>query len=295
MRARLLLPASLVAVVFGTGLFFFSAQARGAGTVVPAATPSTQSTIPNANPNGTATTTPTTTPNTTGATRIPEPTVSIPPRLAGEGRTLFVQNCSSCHGVNAEGSIRAPNLVGLGSATIDFWVSTGRMPLATPEAQATIKPPRFNERQTHSIAAYVNSLAPPTGPGIPKLDLAMANEAAGANLFALNCAGCHTITAVGDALSAGTFAPSLYQASPTQVAEAVRIGPGQMPRFGAQVISFKQLNDLARYVSYLHSPSDPGGFPLGHVGPVTEGFVALLIGLGGLMLVCYWIGDRNRA
>ena len=34
-------------------------------------------------------------------------------------------------------------------------------------------------------------------------------------------------------------------------------------------------------------------FGLGGVGPVAEGFVALLIGVGVLVLVCFWIGERS--
>ena len=40
-------------------------------------------------------------------------------------------------------------------------------------------------------------------------------------------------------------------------------------------------------------PQNPGGVALGGVGPVAEGFVALLIGVGGLALICFWIGERS--
>jgi TM2 domain-containing membrane protein YozV len=29
------------------------------------------------------------------------------------------------------------------------------------------------------------------------------------------------------------------------------------------------------------------------VGPVAEGFIALLLGVGGLFLICFWIGERS--
>ena len=83
------------------------------------------------------------------------------------GRALFAANCSSCHGTQAAGTTRAPNLQGLGSGTVDFWVSTGRMPLAATSAQATRKPSRFNRRQTLQIAAYVHSFTPGQGVQIP--------------------------------------------------------------------------------------------------------------------------------
>ena len=209
------------------------------------------------------------------------------------GKSLFVENCSSCHGSQAQGSSRAPNLQGLGAATIDFWVSTGRMPLADPTVQALQKPSRFSRSQTLAIDAYVSSLAP-GGPAIPNVNLSLANLAQGESLFSTNCAGCHTITGAGDALASGVFAPSLMIATPTQTAEAIRTGPGNMPRFGPSTLTNSQVADLVKYVDYLKAPSDPGGFALGHVGPVTEGFVGILIGLGSLMLVGLWIGGRAK-
>jgi ubiquinol-cytochrome c reductase cytochrome c subunit len=73
------------------------------------------------------------------------------------------------------------------------------------------------------------------------------------------------------------------------VAEAIRTGPGQMPRFGSEVLTDGQVNAIVKYVQYLHEPESPGGLPLGYTGPVAEGFVALLVALGGLLLVARWI------
>lgn len=223
-----------------------------------------------------------------GVSAVP-PTETNP--VLREGQQLFAVNCSSCHGLNAAGSSRGPNLLGLGSATVDFWVSTGRMPLAKASAQATEKPPRFDYQQSAAIAEYVDSLDP-GGPQIPTVDTKNANLEEGFKLFSLNCAPCHTIVGAGDALTDGTYAPSLMPAKAFQVVEALRSGPGQMPRFGPGVISDKQAADIAAYVEYLHHPVDRGGLSIGSVGPVAEGFVAIIVGLGGLMMVIFWIGDR---
>lgn len=222
----------------------------------------------------------------------PSVTYSTPPSsLISEGRVLFSENCSTCHGVDAVGSSRAPNLQGLGAATIDFWVATGRMPLADPTVQAIQKPSKFTKQQTLAIAAYVSSLAP-GGPGIPTVNVRGANISQGESLFSTNCAACHTITGVGDALANNVFAPSLYGVAATQIAEAIRTGPGNMPRFGNGTLGNSQVADIVKYVLYLQKPKDPGGLSLGHVGPVTEGFVGILIGLGSLMLFGYWVGGR---
>ena len=235
-------------------------------------------------------------PTNSSVTKAPV-TYHLPPASGiGPGEVLFQQNCASCHGTDAYGTDRAPNLVGLGAATVDFWVSTGRMPLAISSQQALRKPPRFDRAQTLQIVAYVTSLAPGgvNGPSIPSVNTKSANLAQGNNLFVLNCAGCHTITGAGDALASGYFAPSLHKATSTQVAEAMRTGPGNMPRFSSGTLSDSQVADIVAYVTQvIQHPNNRGGIGLGGIGPVAEGFVGLLVGVGGLMLVAFFVGDRS--
>ncbi len=210
------------------------------------------------------------------------------------GHKLFEEYCSSCHLSTAEGSAAAPSLHGVGPATVNFWVTTGRMPAATPlQVQAEEKPPRLTDKEANEVAAWINSLTP-SAPYIPEVKLKGANLREGATLFALNCAACHTITGAGDALAYGTYAPSLHVATAQQVAEAIRTGPGNMPLFTGN-LSDAQVRDIVAYVTEkIQHPSNGGGFGLGGVGPVTEGFVALLFGVGGLVLVAFWIGDRAK-
>jgi ubiquinol-cytochrome c reductase cytochrome c subunit len=211
-----------------------------------------------------------------------------------EGRTLFDATCSTCHGTFAQGSALAPNLEGLGSATVDLWVSSGWMPLANPTSQPLRKPALFNRQQTKDIAYYVASLSP-GGPSIPIVSLKGASESTGFSLFALNCAPCHTITGAGDALSNGITAPPLHGLTKTQVAEAILTGPGNMPRLIGEFTP-RQVDDIVAYVTKdIEHPADPGGFGLGGVGPVAEGFIGLFIGVGLIVLVTLWIGDRSPA
>ena len=279
LRYRYLLPGLLVAGVAVVGLLT-------SGTAVQAATP----------PGGTA----------AGGTALASSqnkaadpiTYHLPPAsYIAPGQTLFEQNCSSCHGADASGTDRAPNLQGLGPATVDFWVSTGRMPLAVATQQPVQKPARFNRTQTLQIVAFVNSLAPaaPDYPsGIPSVNLSAGNLVEGNSLFVLNCAGCHTITGAGDALSAGYFAPSLHKIYPRQIAEAIRTGPTQMPHFGPRNLTDQQVADIVKYVTTsIQHPANHGGLGLGGIGPVAEGFIGLLFGVGGIMLVAFWLGDRK--
>lgn len=209
------------------------------------------------------------------------------------GQALFETFCSSCHGSDGAGTSRAPNLVGVGPATIDFWITTGRMPAENPYAiQAPRKPAKLSNQEALEVAAYVNSLDP-SRPAIPKVNLKDANVAVGADLFSLNCAACHTITGAGDELAFGAYAPSLHIATVQQIVEALRTGPGDMPHFGPGNITNAEARDIALYIhDYIQHPVNRGGFGLGGIGPVGEGFVALLLGVGTLMLVGYWIGDR---
>jgi ubiquinol-cytochrome c reductase cytochrome c subunit len=221
------------------------------------------------------------------------------PALAVLGKSLFLENCASCHGTQANGvpangtSGAYPNLVGLGPATIDFWIESGRMPAADPRAvQANRRPPRLSQSQAVAISAWVNSLSP-SYPDIPSPNLKSANVSDGAALFALNCAACHTIEGDGDALAAGTFAPSLRNIPAYQVVEAIRTGPGNMPRFTGNLSDY-QVADIVKYVTTeIQHPQNPGGFGLGGLGPVAEGFVGLLLGVGLLALVGFWVGERQ--
>jgi len=229
-------------------------------------------------------------------------TYANPPQsFVSAGHLLFLQTCSSCHGNDANGvdpqgqATIGPNLQGVGAATVDFWVSTGRMPAADVKAvEAERRQTRLTPLQALELAAWVNSLDSAV-PAVPNPHLAGANQSAGQDLFSLNCAACHTIEGSGDALAFGTNAPSLQVRSITaqQVAEAIRTGPANMPRFSGNLTD-QQVSDIVSYVTgRLQHPTNPGGFGLGGVGPVAEGFVALLIGVGGLVLICFWIGERS--
>lgn len=236
------------------------------------------------------------TPNATAAakTSTAAATPSLTSNLA-DGEELFAISCSSCHGTLAKGGALAPNLQGLGAATVDLWVSTGLMPLAVPGAAPARKPDKFTTAQTSAIANWVQSLTPGKGVPIPTVDLKNANVATGFDLFAANCAPCHTITGAGDSLSGGLVALPLHGLTATNIAEAITTGPGNMPRFEPGALTASEANDIIAYVSRnIEHPSSPGGLGLGGVGPVAEGFVGLFLGVGACMLLGLWIGERTE-
>ena len=68
------------------------------------------------------------------------------------GEELYLLQCVSCHGVGGAGTPRGPSLRGVGAASADFYLSSGRMP--APEGrgyQATRKQPAFNRRDIDAI------------------------------------------------------------------------------------------------------------------------------------------------
>jgi len=220
------------------------------------------------------------------------------------GEDLFNANCATCHGFDAQGKAGvAPSLVGVGSAAVDFQVSTGRMPLKEPDAEAPRKPPaapfltpdgRPNERNIRAVAAYVESLG--GGPEIPSAAQDNPNGAdigLGQQLFIANCAQCHNFSGAGGALTYGKYAPPLTKSTPAQIYEAMLTGPEAMPVFSDGVITPAQKRDVIDYVLKERSVPNPGGFSLGRVGPVTEGLVVFLGLLFVLVMSVLWITAKQ--
>ncbi|GAA2891038.1 c-type cytochrome [Streptosporangium fragile] len=214
-----------------------------------------------------------------------------------EGKKLFEQSCSSCHGLNAEGTPTGPTLVGVGAAAVDFQVSSGRMPLANPGSQAPRKQPApwVNEDTIRQLSAYIQSLG--GGPTIPtkeQVDPAKGNAAKGGELFRANCIQCHNFVGAGGALTQGKYAPQLNPATPEQIYEAMITGPQAMPVFNDSIITPEQKRDMIAYIVSMRQQTDPGGSGLGRIGPVTEGLVAWVVGLSLLSLAAIWITAKKR-
>lgn len=219
------------------------------------------------------------------------------------GEELYLTSCVSCHGVAGVGGVDidgtpAPALISSGEASASFYLQTGRMPLAAPTPQPPQKPIAYSQEQIQDLVVYVGSLCDTRNypcPAIPDVNDPPGDLQEGGALFLANCAPCHNSIAIGGALSRGNHAPSLQETEPEQVGEAIRVGPGQMPQFGQRELSDEQVNSIVTYVQYLRSPDHPGGAPLGYTGPVSEGFVALLIGLGSLIFIIRWITRESPA
>jgi ubiquinol-cytochrome c reductase cytochrome c subunit len=228
--------------------------------------------------------------------------LALPAAAAGAGDVrlgynLFGQYCVACHGVAGSGIApsgreqRAPSLQGVGALAADFYLRTGYMPLQRTGVQPQRRRVIFNETQLQGLIAYIASLGP--GPKIPKPHPERGNLSEGLHLFTDHCAGCHQVVAEGGYVTRAV-PPSLKEATATQIAEAIRIGPYVMPRFSTRALTPSQVNSIVRYVQYAKHPDDRGGWSLGHLGPVPEGLVTWFIAAAVLVLTCMTIGKRLK-
>ncbi len=224
-----------------------------------------------------------------------------------DGRNLFLANCASCHGLNAQGTKSGPSLVGVGAASVDFQVGTGRMPLAGPNIQAPANKVKFDETQIEAMAAYVASLG--AGPAVPeeKWTTAIApgstkengqtltnsqRIARGGEIFRVNCAMCHNFAGAGGALTRGKYAPALTNSSGKVIYEAMVTGPQSMPVFNDRNITPEGKQEVISYLAAQQDATNVGGYSLGNLGPVSEGLFAWVFGLGILIAGAVWLGKK---
>jgi len=229
------------------------------------------------------------------------------PELLEEGSQLYKTGCSSCHGLDlggvpaqatnteSESQQNGPSLIGVGAASVDFQVSTGRMPVGASGQQVVAGRSIYNEKEIAALAAYVASFAP--GPAIPSqedLNTAEASLSEGGELYRTNCAQCHNFAGQGGALSDGTYAPSLGGVSARNIWNAMLTGPQNMPVFNDTTVDPDEKRAIIKYIETIQAAPNPGGAPLGRVGPVSEGLLAWTIGLGVLIACSVWLGAKAK-
>lgn len=207
---------------------------------------------------------------------------------AVDGALLFETQCSSCHGLDGRGvENRGPSLEAEGAAAADFVLRTGRMPLAAPNLQAKSGPVRYSEAEIVALVDHVAMIG--SGAEIPEVDTTGADVANGGKLFRLNCAACHVASGAGAPIGGGRIAPNLVDSTPTEIGEAIVVGPGAMPIFGE--FEPGDINDIAAYIeTALSEPDTTSARRFGGAGPVAEGLAAWLLALLPLVALTRWIG-----
>jgi len=227
--------------------------------------------------------------------------------LVEDGRELFIVGCAFCHGQNGEGVLTqggdqyGPALTDVGGAAVDFQVGTGRMPMAQPGSQAPRKEVVYTDDEIAALSAYVASLG--TGPSIP--DAAMYDPdtlsdeeydeyvTRGGQIFLANCTACHNFEGSGGAMPRGGYAPKIRGVDPKHIYEAMLTGPQSMDTFSDGNIPPDDKKAVIAYLDTLNEQPGYGGFSFGSLGPVSEGMIAWLVGMGGLVGFAVWIAAHT--
>jgi ubiquinol-cytochrome c reductase cytochrome c subunit len=224
-----------------------------------------------------------------------------------KGRQLFLVSCAFCHGQNGEGVLTqggsqyGPALTDVGAAAVDFQVGTGRMPMANPGVQAPRKEAVFSDEEIADLAAYVASLG--TGPAIPDKDMysteGMSDQQVeelvqrGGQIFLANCTACHNFEGSGGAMPRGGFAPHIRGVDGKYIYEAMLTGPQSMDTFSDGNIPPEDKKAVIAYLDHLNDDPSYSGLTLGGLGPVSEGLIAWVVGLGFLVGFAVWIAAHT--
>jgi ubiquinol-cytochrome c reductase cytochrome c subunit len=105
---------------------------------------------------------------------------------------------------------------------------------------------------------------------------------------------CHNYAGSGGALTEGKYAPPLRGVDPRIIYEAMLTGPQSMPVFGDHTMTPDEKRDIIAFLKTTEDEPSPGGASLGKLGPVTEGGVGWLVGIGGLIACAVWLGAKAR-
>jgi ubiquinol-cytochrome c reductase iron-sulfur subunit len=210
---------------------------------------------------------------TATATPVGGAAAASPAPASGAGAAIFAANCSGCHGDHGQGLIGPSQAADAFPSLVAGMVRRGgvRMPAF----------PQLSPAQVAEVSGYVaRQIAAPAAHD--------ATVAEGQQLFHLYCSGCHSSTGRGGALSQGRNAPRLSNYPAAEAIAAMILGRGNMPVFAGAAFDVRQTASVALYVEALESPASPGGWGLGYLGPVTEGFAAAGC-LGLLILLSVWL------
>ena len=221
----------------------------------------------------------------------------LTPAQEQEAETIFANQCATCHGSDGLGRVipgtddKAPALAGNPDVTVpyvDLTIRVGRMP--PPDAKPFDNRARhvlYTDAQRHALVVYLTEQFDLAGE-VPKP--ADGDAAAGREVYAANCAQCHGSTGAGGVAGAGAWTPPVVDRGAVAVAEAIRVGPFEMPRFGPEQISDAQIGDV---VAFLDEVAAEPGTPLGivEINPVYASGLAFVLALI-VLISSLWIAGR---
>ena len=211
---------------------------------------------------------------------------------AQRGALIYQQQCAQCHGGDGKGALvrgtsrQAPQLRGLEVAYVDLVLRTGRMPPVRNPFDNRLRRPTVLGADRMALVAWMRSAFGLEG-GIPE---AVPGEASrGLQVYQQQCAHCHGATGGGGVAGAGAYTPPLTDYEPVVIAEAIRVGPFEMPRFSREQISDQAVGDVVGYLQHVDEERGTPIFGLIELNPVYAGGFVALIALV-LMFSLFWIG-----
>jgi len=218
------------------------------------------------------------------------------------GALLYAQQCAQCHGAGGTGGPvpgggRAPSLLAAENPQVtvpyvNLVLSTGRMPPAGSPFDNRDRRVVFDDPQERadlitwmSREFGIEGDIPEVGPGV---------AARGLEIWTANCSHCHGATGAGGVAGAGTWTPQVNTRTPVEIAEAIRVGPFEMPAFEEDQISDQGVADVTAFLTTIEGEARTPLFGLLELNPVyASGFVA---GVAVLMLLSLlWIAGRPAA
>jgi ubiquinol-cytochrome c reductase cytochrome c subunit len=105
---------------------------------------------------------------------------------------------------------------------------------------------------------------------------------------------CHNFAGQGGALTQGKYAPTLMGVEAYHIYEALITGPQSMPVFNDKTLTPEEKLSVIKWIKAAEAEPNLGGASLGRTGPVAEGLLVWILGLGVLIAVAVWLTSRAR-
>jgi ubiquinol-cytochrome c reductase cytochrome c subunit len=204
-----------------------------------------------------------------------------------QGERLFTAHCVVCHAADGRGGVTpdgrpAPSVNDVSIAYARLVLRTHRMPPAAggDPFDNRHRPRIYDEQQQADVLAFMverfglegDAAAPPPG-----------DPAQGLELFQLHCAACHGPTGAGGVAGGGAWTPQIHRYDAQVIADAIRVGPFEMPRFSPDALSDEEVGAIT---AFLHEVDEEPGtllFP-GELNPVFASAFGALLTLAVLAL-----------
>jgi ubiquinol-cytochrome c reductase cytochrome c subunit len=218
-----------------------------------------------------------------------------------QGAQVYAAECSQCHGADAAGGPvlgyegEAPSLLAednpdVDVAYLDLVMSTGRMPPAGSPWDNRERAIQVDEEDQAALIAFMVEEFGTPGE-IPQVDVEAGDPASGQAVWTSNCAHCHGSTGAGGVAGAGAWTPQVTGQEPEVIAEAIRVGPFNMPRFDESQLTDQEVNDVVAFMDETATEEGTPVFGLVELNPVYASAFVFLFAVA-MLASLIWIGGR---